>query len=164
MFGLQLGQLVSWRTPQAPVLSRRHARMTTFCTSTNRGGTIRLVITLRVGVAVCAAVVALASAAWAASADPASADPSYSSQEQTLLDQLMKMCNDMPNEPTIHARALKALELIQDDARPLGPNETAITVEKFVRNSIPDGAGPQKCVDLMGIYAQMRSTGAITTP
>jgi hypothetical protein len=59
---------------------------------------------------------------------------------------------------------LKALELIQDDGKPLGPNESAVTVEKFVRDSIPDGIGPQKCVDLMAAYAQMRSSGAITAP
>lgn len=97
-------------------------------------------------------------------APAAHADPTYSPQEQALLDQLMQKCNDMPSEPTIHARALKALELIQDDGKPLGPNETATTVEKFVRDSIPDGVGPQKCVDLMGIYAQMRSNGSITAP
>jgi hypothetical protein len=97
-------------------------------------------------------------------APPAHADPNYSAQEQALLDQLMQKCNDMPNEPTIHVRALKALELIQDDGKPLGPNESATTVEKFVRDSIPDNVGPQKCVDLMGIYAQMRSNGEITAP
>ena len=91
-------------------------------------------------------------------------DPSYSAQEQALLDQLMVKCNDMANEPTIHVRAEKTLEVIQNDGGALGPNETPVTVEKFVRDSIPDSVGPQKCVDLMVIYARMRSTGAITAP
>ncbi|WP_062887357.1 hypothetical protein [Mycobacterium avium] len=110
------------------------------------------------------AIAATVLVAFAGSVSPPLHADNYSPQEQALLDQLMQKCNDMPNEATIHARALKALELIQDDGKPLGPNESAITVERFVSESIPDGVGPQKCVDLMGIYAQMRSTGAIGAP
>lgn len=48
---------------------------------------------------------------------------SYSQQEQALLDQLMQKCNDMPKEPTIHARAEN---LIENDGKPFGSNESAI--------------------------------------
>jgi hypothetical protein len=92
----------------------------------------------------------------------ARADPTYESREQDLINQVLSKCNDMPDSEAVHARANKALELIQRDGTSLGPDESSKTVERFVIDSIPDGVGKQKCVDLMVVYVRMRETGAIT--